>query len=295
MRYLLAGLCYAVVGLGASAVAADPAEAGKFITLDVVIADLPEAGGAAPTPAAILEMEKAKKLTSCMRLKLTALENMQSMVQFGEQAALVSGRSQRGGERAGFGPGGLQSAAVYRTADVGTIVQATARVEADGGLVVQLNVERSRVAAAPAEGEGAAANPDVPQGTTRVSFQSTVRAKSGEPVIVGGRQYASGKEATQTWIVLTASVAAGGAPGAAPAAAAPANKAAQAAPPGQEIKVFQLKHASAADLAGVLADVFGPHQIRFTADARTNSLLVLGPSERIALAEPLVIRLDEAR
>jgi hypothetical protein len=74
-----------------------------------------------------------------------------------------------------------------------------------------------------------------------------------------------------------------------PAAAAPA-------PAAPELRVFQLKHASARDLATTLAKLFpdgGPRgPARFVSDSRTNSVLAFGPTVELEMAEAVLSRLD---
>ena len=137
-----------------------------------------------------------------------------------------------------------------------------------------------------AQAEGDAANAAAPQGTNTVSIQSTVRAKPGEPLLVGGRQ-TGGKESGQTWLVLTASVAA------TPQPAVVEPKPAAAKGPVDQLKIVQLKHAAAAALANVLHDTFAREPIRIAVDERTNSLLLRGSPERLEAVLALVARLDE--
>ncbi|HZN35601.1 MAG TPA: hypothetical protein VFB80_17350, partial [Pirellulaceae bacterium] len=116
MRCFTAGLLIALLGASGFAKAADE-PAGQFITLELVVADAPEGTPATPTAAAILELEKAGKLTSFSRYRLTALENQQSSLQFGELASLISGRQQgfRGAE------GGVPT---FNQMSVGTMISA---------------------------------------------------------------------------------------------------------------------------------------------------------------------------
>jgi type II secretory pathway component GspD/PulD (secretin) len=198
------------------------------------------------------------------------------MLQFGERVPVVTGRN-----RGGFGGAGGDSA-IYTQASVGTMITAVARIDG-GDVIADIKFERSSVAGRPAEAADANA---APQGTNTVSVQTTVRAKTGEPLLVGGRQ-TGGKEAGQTWLVLTASVAA------ARPEAVPEPKPAAAKGPVDELKIVQLKHAAAAALANVLHDTFAREPIRIAVDERTNSLLLRGSPERLEAVLALVARLDE--
>ena len=256
-----------------------------MVTLEVLIAELP-GGLAPPTAAAILELEKAGKLTGRMRVRLAALENQVARVQFGEMVPRVTGRTVRGG---GFG-----AIPSYTDVNVGTLVQATSRVDGDGSVIANLTLERSGLAAAPraaAAGEPGAEQP--PAGIGQLTLQTTVRIKSGEAVIVGGREATSGLETSETWVVVTAQVGSGAAGAATGRAATPALT--PTPTPVSELRVFTLKNSSASDLAPILSDVFAGQPLRFSADPRTNSLLVIGPASNLQTAQSLVTRLDAAK
>jgi hypothetical protein len=45
---------------------------------------------------------------------------------------------------------------------------------------------------------------DPPPAVTRLSIQTAIRGKPGEPQLVSGRQTSSGRDNNQTWIVVTA-------------------------------------------------------------------------------------------
>lgn len=274
MRYLTAGCC-ACLAWGWLAVAAAEDAPSRFVTLEVVVADLAEGAAAPPTAAAILEMEKAGKLSGFARFRLTALEDQQASVQFGERVPLQSGRVFRGG-------GDAQNSYTY--VQVGTLVSAVSRVESDGAVVTQLKLERSGVAPQK-PGEAADPNAFTPQVTVTLNVQTTVRVKPGEPLVVSGRQLSSVKEAAQTWVVLTAS-----------ASAAPAGdkKAAANASDEPQLKIVQLRHAAAPALANVLGGVFAKERVNIAVDERTNSLLLRGSTTALEAMLAVISRLDES-
>jgi type II secretory pathway component GspD/PulD (secretin) len=214
------------------------------------------------------------------KFRLTALENQQSRLQFGEHVPLVTGRNVFGGGREGR----PQVGATYSQTAVGTMISAVARVEDGGAVLAELKFERSSVAPRPAE--AAEADPAAPQGTTTVSVQTSIRLNPGEPLLVGGRQ-TGGKEASQTWIVLTASVAAGGAK---PAVAEP--KPAAAAAIDEQFKILSIVNASAPELAAVLSQIFQREPVRIAVDVRTNSLLLRGSPDTLEIMRNVVLRLD---
>ena len=60
----------------------------------------------------------------------------------------------------------------------------------------------------------------------------------------------------------------------------------------QQVKIFKLQHARAADMAGIVSDLMGD-QTRASADQRTNSLLVRGDGDALKVVEEMLLRLDE--
>ncbi len=269
---LMAGLFLA----GTTAAQEAPPPAGQLVAINVLLADAvgPATDGAEITAAKIVELDKQGKLSSASRISLSLLENVPASAQFGENAPLVTGR-----QEGGF-PGGGGRGFSYAMQNLGTTVQATARVEQDGKILVELTVERSRLALTkPAEGDAA---PE-PRRIINQNTRTTVRVASGSSVLVGGQQSAAGADATQTYVVLTATLAE-------PAKAA----AAEAARPAAELKVFTLTHARAGDILQVLQNVFQRQGIRLAADERTNSIIAQGAADQLDIARALIQRLDES-
>ena len=289
MRYFLASVClsFALVASPFTAAAEDPtARVSRAINLEVVIADAPEAAVEILQPAAILALEKTGKLSAVSRFRLTTVEHQKTMVQFGEQVPRAIGRSFIGGGRGG-GEAGPRSTANYTDVSIGTMLQAVALVEDDGQVAVNLKLTRSQIVPQKAEGAAEGAGEFSPSSVATLTVESSLKVKPGEPTLVGGRQTTAGKAAAQTWVVLTASVS-GGAKGDTSGRAA-------AAPAANQIKVFQLRYASAAELAAVLQQVFADSRLSITADPRTNVLLVRGPVERLTVAAALLNELDAQR
>jgi hypothetical protein len=73
-----------------------------LVSVEVVIADV--AGDAEPemTAERLMELQKAGKVASLSRLRLSALENLPATVQFSERVPVVTGRTVIPGFRAGF-------------------------------------------------------------------------------------------------------------------------------------------------------------------------------------------------
>jgi type II secretory pathway component GspD/PulD (secretin) len=161
-------------------------------------------------------------------------------------------------------------------------VQATARVEADGSIIVEFNAERSGLVK-----PKAAAEADVqaePQRISQLTSRTTVRVASGKPVIVGGQQSMAAGETAHSFIVLTATVAEG-----AKAAAAPQAD----ARPVPVIKVFTLTHARASDIIKAIRPILEDQPISLAADERTNSIIAHAVPQHLDIAAALIERLDQ--
>src|SRR5262245_47336050 len=157
MRYFTAGSCVlCLLGL-LTAAAAEPPAAGKFVALEIVVADVAENATATPTAAAVLELEKAGRLSGLSRYRMSGLENQLLWLNFGERVPVVSARNLRpGGARGrggdfgggdfgrGEGAGGFVQAS-YTQVPVGTVLTAISRVESDSTVVTELKIERSGV------------------------------------------------------------------------------------------------------------------------------------------------------
>jgi hypothetical protein len=161
-----------------------------MLMLDVLIAETAEPQQQ-PTAAELLELARTGKLKSNARIRLLSLENVPSYTQFGEMAAKVNGRATTG----------LGVTPIYTTVSVGTLVQATSRLEPDGRAMIQLQVERSAITKSNDPPELRE-----PEGITRMLAQSTLRAKPGEPVVLSAGPTGGSDAASQTWVVLTVSV-----------------------------------------------------------------------------------------
>jgi hypothetical protein len=166
-----------------------PGTVGKLVTLEVLITDV-SSKLEQPTAAQILELDKAGKLSSSDRLRLASLENMTAFVQFGEKAPRVIGRTNTG----------LSVTPIFNDVNVGTIVQATARLDDDGSALVQLYVQRSAIAKV----SDISADPLDPKGIAMMTTQTTVRAQPGKPLLISAGPSTS-VPGTQTWIVLVLS------------------------------------------------------------------------------------------
>lgn len=159
--------------------------AGKSLLLDVCLAQTATALDQ-PSPAEIFQLERDGKLASTARVRLLFLENIPSFAQFGELANKVSGSTATN----------TRVLPIYSAVNVGTMVQATGRVDDDGTILLQVYIEKSALAPS-------SEPPDIraPESITRMLTQSTVRLKPGEPAVLSGGPATSAK--SQDWIVIT--------------------------------------------------------------------------------------------
>lgn len=249
--------------------------AGRPVMVEVLFADVPRAvaGEGELTAGKIVDLARQGKLESTMTIELSLIENQPGSIQFGETLPVVTGRQS---VPEGF-PGGRGGGATYSMQNLGTMVEATSRIEQDGTIAVQLSAERSRMPrprpAADADAPPAIESRRISQTTVR----TTVRVTSGNAEIVGGQAMTSADNSIHTYIVLTATV-----PDSAKAAAAP-----EAA-----LKVFALNHAKAVDLSQVIRTMLRNESITIAADERSNSLIISGSPDSLAIVEALVVRLD---
>jgi hypothetical protein len=161
--------------------------AGKSLILDVCFA---ETADPLPQPSAsdLLEMERNGKLKSNARVRLLLLENQPAFAQFGELASKVSGHTITN----------VKVIPIYSSMNVGTMVQATGRIEDDGAILMQVYVEKSGLVPSDEPPETRR-----PESITRVLAQSTVRLKSGEPTVLSGGPDSGSDSQSQCWIVLS--------------------------------------------------------------------------------------------
>ena len=249
--------------------------AGRPVAVEVLFADVPAAVASESelTAAKIVELARQGKLESAATVKLSLIENQQGSIQFGETLPVVTGRQT---VPEGF-PGGRGGGATYSMQNLGTMVEATIRIEQDGTIAIQLNAERSRLPKARPPAEGDAPPAIESRRMVQTTARTTVRVTSGKPEIVGGQATTSADNSIHSYIVLTATV-----PDGAKAAAAPESA----------LKVFALNHARASDLVQVIRVMLRNDSISIAADERSNSLIISGPPDALATVEALIVRLD---
>ncbi len=184
------------------------AESGKLIAFELVLVErapdqLGGDKGRPPTVAQIAELEKQGKLGSVQRLKLVALENTEARLQLGESSPLVTGRTLRGGPGGGF-PG--QESITY--IDLGTMLNITAKVEADGKVIAAIQLTRTSLAPTKAaeKVEGQEHPPLVVQRRLTSMVSTTARIGEGETAVIAGQQTLTGATPSDCWVLISAKV-----------------------------------------------------------------------------------------
>ncbi len=277
---------------------AAPAEgslrSGPLVTLEVVLInrkdDVAKERGGLPTAAELLEEEKQGKLEQAVRVRLSSTSGRKAFVQIGERVPTVSGRTRTPGS--GFGRGGREPGAdsaasafsysySYTIENIGTLISATPQVEDGGTVMVELQVERSRLSEMPKAPEEDRSGAEIGrQKTLTLTSQSTLRLKADEPTLAQGYRKSAGGDDAGEFIVVIAHVEAGAGPDTVSAEG------------DTQFRVITLQNAKAADLATVLANVLGNRTMRIAVDASANTIVVAGTKEELSIAGALLEQLD---
>ena len=274
-------------GDGRSA-AAEDVKAGKALTLNIIVVEVNRPSGQKPAidlssaemiVRQVRELEEKGEASVISRVKLSSLEQLPCSVQVGETRPVAAGRA---GFPAGRSPRaeGERPVYSYQMTNVGMVVTATSRVEADESIVAELAIESSRLAPV--------AKPDTDDAiaqrrTTTLQSRSTVRIPKGRGVIVSAVQSTGDEGSRETLILVSGHVEA-------VAAAATPEKAAAARE--TELRVFALQHASAEGAAKTLKRVFAGQEISIVSEEQTNSLYVRGGAKQLRFVEALLQRMD---
>jgi hypothetical protein len=188
----------------------------QLIAFEVMFADLPasadnaEANENETAAEAWLERLKgpeAQITGNISKIRLTATEGQEAMVQFGGQTPVVTGVQR--GLPAGFGGGGrggqLERSPIIQQTSTGTIVQCTARMLGDDTIIAELEIQRSRLA--PESGALLEENDNGElrtPGMLTTTCKTTVKLKPGKPSVISGQKSKAGKGNTLNLIVITA-------------------------------------------------------------------------------------------
>lgn len=276
---------------GIVAEGADKSKPG-LIALDVVIVELSgkvQAGKLQQGDATgdeiskrIAELEKQGKLTSISRFHLSTLENQKALIQIGERVPVTTG-VQRFSSRASGGNTGRSVS--YQ--DTGSIVSATARIESDDRIVVELNIEQSRLKKsdlAPEGGDKKVAVFDPPK-TSTLTVQSTVILRNGKAMLLGGRRRFVGASGSHTMILVSGRIL----------QASSSAKAEGAAGKPQQLRIFHLKNTAVKEVSLLVKKLIPSGNYIAEADERSNTLLVKATKDHMSAIETLINELDRSK
>jgi hypothetical protein len=262
--------------------------AGPLVTLEVLLIDYKGRGNvkaaAAPTAAEFIKLHQIGELDRVVRAQISNVEQNKALVQVGERVPVATARTAGGFARDGAAAAGEARATAYSYSleHIGTLISAVARVEEGGTVIVDLQVERSQMAATerPADDNSDAVGR---QKTVSLVSQSTLRLKPGEPTLAKAFQTTADGETTGQFIVVTATVDHHG-----------AERAAAAKEEGNVVRAFTLRAAKAGQMRRILADVFGNQPMRIGVDEDQNTIIVSGAPEQLEEVQRLLEALDQA-
>ena len=213
MRFCIAGVVLAVVTMAGTGLHAQVASlpAGKCVSIEIVLAEsagpIQVATSDVAVPAEISvdriqELEKQGQLVSLVRIRVATLESCVASVQFGERTPVAESRSM--GPRTRNGGGAVPTS--FGMTKLGTMLSMTPRVEEDGAIILELQVEQSRLDGTSGGERASGENAEfVPPKVMTVTARSTIRIPAGKTVIAEAQQTAPDMS-RQTWILATAKV-----------------------------------------------------------------------------------------
>jgi hypothetical protein len=248
-------------------------ESSRLVSLEFIIAEFQSGKSLArkfdmvENPAERLaQLEREGRLTSVARLQFTTLERYEGKVHIGQPRSDMMDSTRRN-------PRGLSNTTF------GTTVAATPWIEKDGSVRIQMTAERSRYI--PALEKSDSVGNESPPGSTTFSTKGLFRVPPGKSVLLFGSQSAGQENAGETLMVVTAQVAG--------ARQLSASDVVTDNPP---MRIFKLRHLSAAAAAQSVDQLLSEDGVRTTVDNRLNSLIVMGPAKMLAAVESMLQALD---
>jgi type II secretory pathway component GspD/PulD (secretin) len=167
----------------------------RLLLVEIRDADVQFEDGAFDDYAAALERLQADgAATIVSRVRLSTLENNVAQVQIGATKPTISGRTFDRGGRGGNS---------YVMNTEGTLVAVTPRASSDGTIVMELNVEQTRIE--DAEQPSADASEEVvPSTLTTASVNTTVSVKDGQTVTLMDFAQGAGNSERKLIVIVTA-------------------------------------------------------------------------------------------
>lgn len=219
---LLAGTC-GFASVTAAQEGATPEVPARLVSIEVTLAEFDpslwpaqDAAEAGKLLESLRAAEGQDKVFGLTQIRLSALEHQPASAHWGERVAVPSGRisaqaaleALRSGASSGFGSRvSPQGAVNYVRENMGTIVGATCRIDEGGLIVIELNVEQSRLAA-DTEVKLDPSDPDASALLKPVTktLKTTVSVPDGQTLLLGGMTTRSGKQLRQDVLLVTARV-----------------------------------------------------------------------------------------
>lgn len=231
----------------------------------------------------LTHLQKHREAGSVSKYRLSTLDRLPASVQVGEMVPIATSRATRPGNPEGRASGFNTG---YSMVNIGTMVQVTPQVEEGGTVIVELSIERSRLAfQKPQSAEPNEANRAMEGTNSRtvtVMSKTTVRVPARQTVAATMAHMREKDDTGDLLILVSASV--NDSPGGEPGDAALSG----------ELRIYRLKYASAEKaLPNVQAHFRGTAELRVTADPRTNSLVAFGSSEALQHMEEFLQILDK--
>lgn len=175
--------------------------------------DVRAVGSTEKVDALLKELGESRKLLNVTKIEVSTVDEREAMTQFGERAAVVSGRTRvapaRGGRGGAQGFGG--AVASYSFEEIGTIVRATPHLGEGGRIVVELQIEKSDISPLTPQIPGDEDGPMevVPPSVVRLVTQSTLRLEDGKTHVAFRKATSSPQGMMETIIFVTAQVMSG--------------------------------------------------------------------------------------
>jgi type II secretory pathway component GspD/PulD (secretin) len=222
-------------------------------------------------------------------LDISSVDGQQAMAQFGERAAVVSGRL-RGGQvaRAAQGPG---LATAYTFEEIGTLVRVTPHLKDGGEVVVELQIEKSDISPLtpqiPPDDEGAMEA--VPPNIARLATQSTLRLFDGRTHAACRKATSSPQGMVETVLFLTASADDADLARAPRAADSTSNRTSD------QFRQFRLKATDPSGALRVLQQIFVDSPvIRMELDPDANAIIAYAKPEELEAVAKVLEHLEVA-
>lgn len=149
--------------------------------------------------ARMQKLEQAGEAGVITRIRLSTIENQTATAQYGQEVAMVTGRASGAGGRGGAG------AVSFSYQNLGTLLSVTPRVD-DGVVLIKLVLEKSGRTKAAVPDEQSETAEDSPPTKTVINIQTTLRVRDGRTVVAQAMDSSSGKESSQTVVLVTARV-----------------------------------------------------------------------------------------